>query len=96
MKARTVTVTLRALVQRINRHLKKDGEQLMKARERDKDRQGNYRQGGFGPWYIVDFNLKGVIDVDIEPEELGRELGVLRPWETLEGDEATQLHGKGE
>jgi hypothetical protein len=72
----TVPVSMRALVQRINRQLKKDNEQLRKARGRD--------QYNIGDWFTLDLYHNAVARTYLDPEKLGRELGVLRPWECVE------------
>lgn len=73
-RARTVPVTMRALIQRINRALLKNDEKLKATR-------GGRMQTDYGDYYTLDFRLNAVIRGDVDPEELGRELGVLRPYE---------------
>jgi hypothetical protein len=80
-KAVGVPVTERALVQRINRKLKADGELLKKCRE-DSPSYHN-----LGDWFLIDVTINGVIGTDIDIVEKGRELGVLKPWERLQEDE---------
>jgi len=76
-KAQTVPVTIRALVQRINRRLERDGEMLKKSRTaRDQQNLGDY--------FTIDVSINGVTGKRIDPEALGRELGVLRPYEHVE------------
>ena len=78
MKAKTVKqvpVSERALVQRINRVLAKEGEKLIKARGRDISSCGQY--------YTILFSFNAVGRKDVGIEELGRDLGALRPWEML-------------
>jgi hypothetical protein len=36
-----------------------------------------------GEFYIVNFRINGVMHKDVDPEELGRELGVLKAWEKV-------------
>lgn len=81
-KRERVPVTMRALMQRINRKLRADDRQLRAARG-----EGNARHA-LGDFYLVDFNRNAVIEKDVDPEALGRELAVLRPWEQIvkEGD----------
>jgi hypothetical protein len=77
MITRTRSVTMRALAQRINRKLAKDNECLKKARSiRD--------ELNVGQWFIVDLERNFVTAQHVEPEALGRELGVLQPWESLD------------
>lgn len=74
------TVTLRALVQRINRRLKKDCQQLRK------NRGGPYTET-LGDWLVIDLwrnaitvpYINGVDDL----VEFGRELGVLANYEEV-------------
>src|SRR5262249_26929673 len=87
-------VSLRALIQRINRKLKPQDEMLKTLRgERCRNELGNY--------YIVDFNRNCILHKWIDPEALGRDLGVLHPWERLEDEldrleaERPQPKGKG-
>lgn len=75
-KLRKVPVTLRAVIQRINRKLAPDNEVLKAAR-------GARMQQEVGDYYIVDFSKNAVTRMDADPEKLARELGVLKDWETL-------------
>lgn len=73
----TAPVTTRALLQRINRQLAKEGKQLKTMRgERWRSELGNY--------YEVDLNYSSITAKHVNPEEWGRELGVLQPWERVE------------
>jgi hypothetical protein len=68
-------VTKRALVQRINRKLAATGEKLIATR-------GEIAQSELGDFYRV--NAHGTItSKNDEPEKVGRELGVLKPYEVL-------------
>lgn len=72
-------VSERALIARINRKLKIDGQTLKKLR-------GDRWLNDLGRYYIVENNH--VVQGDINLEEFGRELEVLRPWEKLtEGED---------
>jgi hypothetical protein len=73
-----VSVSNRALVQRINRKLRPDCEALKKARPRWWNELGDY--------YIVDYNRNWIVAKDVDIEDLGRELGVLQPHETMGAD----------
>jgi hypothetical protein len=75
-KARAVPVTKRALLQRINRKLVEEGEVLKTAR-------GEIAQNDLGTFYVLDINKNTVAAHDVDPETLGRKLGVLRPWEHI-------------
>lgn len=63
-------ITTRALTQRINRMLIHDKKQLRK------DRSTN-------DWIIIDLELNAVVK-GANPEKLGRDLGVIKAWETVE------------
>lgn len=77
-----VKVTARALFQRIDRKLKRNGEKLCTAKsDSTKEELGHY--------YIV--RPSGVVRADVDLGKLGRELGVLQPWEEF-GD--NQRKGK--
>jgi hypothetical protein len=65
-----VSVTQRALVQRINRALMKDGETLRS------DRRGRYMR--------IDLSRNSVIEMDVDLAEVGKNLSVLKAWETFE------------
>ena len=71
----TVNVKKRALVARIERALKKQNRALKTDRS---DRQVNY--------LIIDEPQMRIQDLDVSLEALGRELGVLKPWERLSDD----------
>lgn len=75
-----VPVTMRALVQRINRALRADDEQLKKYR-------GGRWQSDLGDWYRLDFNRNRIMERHVDPEALGRKLGVLRDYERLVEDQ---------
>ena len=72
---RKVPVTIRALIQRINRKLSQqpNPQRLMAARGRAQDTLGHY--------YTV--GAAGVVNVNVDLEQFGRELGVLEQWEEL-------------
>ena len=71
----TVSVKKRALVARISRALKKQKRELKTDRS---NRQVNY--------LIIDEPQMRIQDLDVSLEALGRELGVLKPWERLSDD----------
>jgi hypothetical protein len=71
-----VPVSMRALIQRINRKLAPDDKRLKKMRsERWRSEVGEY--------FIVDVNRNMITDKHVDPKELGRELGVLGLVETV-------------
>ena len=72
-----VPVTRRALFQRLSRALAKKSERLI----------ANRRPGpvpDIGNYYTVDTKKNSVARTDVDLEEIGRELGVLKPYERLE------------
>jgi len=71
-----VRVSERAVLQRINRVLARDGEKLKKARE-------TYLHT-LGRFYILDQDHDFVIKKDVDLEALAREKHVLAKWEVLE------------
>jgi hypothetical protein len=71
----TVSVKRRALVARISRALAKQKRELRTDRS---DRQLRY--------LVIDEPQARIQDLDVSLEALGRELGVLKPWEKLSDD----------
>ena len=71
-------VSERALVGRINRKLWKDQEILRRCAERSRGFQTLCR------YYIVDSH-SGIIDMDVDLENLGRKMGALQQTEALAG-----------
>jgi hypothetical protein len=69
-------VTERALVQRINRRLAKDFETLKAAR-------GGRWRSTTGDYYVVDLQRNAIARTNVDPEALGRELGVLHAYERV-------------
>jgi len=76
-KKERVAVSMRALVQRINRHLKENDEIM-------KSPRGRRMRWDVGDFYVIDAKRNFVVSKDVDPEALGRELGVLKPWEKVE------------
>ncbi len=74
-----VPVSRRALMQRINRVLGKKEQALQATR-------GERARLELGDYYLVHLRAGGVLDKRVKPEALGRELGVLAPYEQLEED----------
>ena len=75
-KPAKMPVSERAIIQRINRKLKPDLEALKVAR--------NERMRlDVGQFYIINYRMNAVIHRDVDPEALGRELGVLKAWEEV-------------
>jgi hypothetical protein len=76
--AGSVPVSMRALVQRVNRQLAKKGEQLRAAR-------GEGARQDVGDFFIISVAENILVRKEVNLEELGRELGVLQPWESVAG-----------
>jgi hypothetical protein len=88
-QARKVPVTMRALVQRINRKLAASEDLEKSDWQLRAVRSAKWRQK-WGDFIVVTDGLRsegyaaGVEKTRVDPEKLGRELGVLRQWEKLE------------
>lgn len=65
-------VTMRALLQRINRKLSGEGRKI-RTTEGRADRK----------YFIVDLQRNAVVANNVNPETLGRKLGALEAWETV-------------
>jgi hypothetical protein len=65
-----VPVSMRALIQRINRHLAKSDEMLKASR-------GRAAQSAFGTYYVLHWHSNTVRAWHVDPVALARELGVL-------------------
>jgi hypothetical protein len=76
MRKNKVIVSERAILQRINRVLSKEGEMLKKSRPA--------YQTEIGDFYLIDLERNFVIKKDVDIEALARKKGVLAGWETLE------------
>jgi hypothetical protein len=68
-------VTERALTIRLRQALRAEGKHLRIVTNRKQ------KKLGLGRYYVADAN--GVIDPDVDLQELARELGVMQSWETL-------------
>lgn len=75
-KGNVMTITEKALYQRINRRLKHDGEVLRTARSQRTELT-------VGRYYILDVQSNAIAYQHVDLEELGRKLGVLLPGEQL-------------
>jgi hypothetical protein len=73
-KATGVPVTMRALMARIGRKLARRNEWLRATR-------GDRWRGDLGDYFTV--GADGIVDTHVNLEELGRELGVLQPFERV-------------
>ena len=72
-----VPVTTRALVQRINRVFIKTGYEFLRKT------RGNRWRSDLGDYYLIDENRNMITGKDVDPESLGRELGVLKEYESI-------------
>ena len=71
-----VIISKRALLQRINRKLAKDGEVMRAARS-------ELSRHLVGDFYVVDTAINGVVEKDVDPAVKARELGVLAAYESV-------------
>jgi hypothetical protein len=76
MAGKKVPVTSRALIQRINRKLAADGEVLKASR-------GMQAFLDVGDHYVLDISMNAVVRKNLDIEQFGRSLGVLKPYEGL-------------
>ena len=80
MKRKSTTakspVSARALLQRIQRVLQKRDELIRTTR-------GGRAEIQLGEYYVVDVQRNAIVSKNVDIEALGRELGVLKPWEEL-------------
>jgi Domain of unknown function (DUF6602) len=72
----SVPVTLRSVLQRINRKLAKQGEVLKATR-------GERARSQMGDFFVIDASRNFLVQANVDPEALARELGVLNPWESV-------------
>ena len=77
-KGQKVPVTMRAVLQRINRTLARRGDHRIKA-----TRGGARLREELGDYYVIAVERHFIVETDVNPEAYGRDLGVLRPWERL-------------
>jgi hypothetical protein len=78
MVKQALTVSERALVQRINRKLKANGEVLKRTR-------GMQNYLDVGDYWVLDAYTNTIALKDVNIEALGRKLEVLHAYEKLEG-----------
>jgi len=75
-----VPVTMRAIVQRINRKLAADGYRRLK---QSRGRPWKYLDCNVGKWFLVDGSRNHVERTNVDAEKFAKELGVLKPWEKV-------------
>ena len=71
-----VPVSLGAVLQRINRKLKDDGQKLKPARSVRMMQE-------VGAYYVLDTSSNGILHKGVNVEKFAREAGVLEPWEEV-------------
>ena len=76
-------VSERALYQRINRALAKDGERLRKLR-------GERWRSDLGDYYTIDVQGNYIIATYVDLEGWGREMGVLKAHESVADEQGAQ------
>lgn len=72
---RTVPVTTRATIQRINRKLAPDYQRLRVTR-------GERWRGELGDFFVVDEFHNTIAQTHVDVEALAKDMGVLRAWES--------------
>jgi hypothetical protein len=77
-KQEKVPVTMRALIQRINRKLAGNGQALKSTHP------GSRAYNELGDCYLFDTKQNEVVQTSVVPEKLGRKLGILKEWEKVE------------
>ena len=77
----TVPVGERALIARINRKLKPEGEKLKKLR-------GERWLNDLGQYYVIDVTQNSLLHPDVDLEGFARECGALEDWEHLADENA--------
>jgi hypothetical protein len=65
-----VPISWRALTQRINRKLKREGKEL----------RSDFKQG----FLLIDIEHGVLLEKHVDVEQLAQKLAVLKPWESLE------------
>ena len=75
-RTKTVPVTRRAVMQRVNRKLGQRNEALRAWRTSSQE----YTAGDL---YHLDFDANAVLDVNVDLEPFAREVGALQPWEEI-------------
>ncbi len=69
------TLTIGAVIKRINRKLAHENEMLRTAR-------GNF-EPSLGSYYVVDLHTNSIVATHADPEKLARELKVIGSWEKV-------------
>ncbi|MBZ5527075.1 MAG: hypothetical protein LAN71_04110 [Acidobacteriia bacterium] len=75
-KRQLVPVSERAIVQRLNRAMGKEGLRLKKARS-------TQTETSVGEWYVIDITRNFVAQQDVDLAKLAKKWKVLAAWETV-------------
>ena len=73
----TFTISEKAVVARINRRLRRDGQMLRKTR-------GELARRDLGDYWVHELSRNLALETRVDPEEMARELGVLDKYEEVE------------
>lgn len=73
-----VSVTYRAILQRMNRVLKKQNRQIWSCRV------GHLQYDKLGDYYIIDTEQNCLVEMKVDVFRLAQELKVIKPYEVLE------------
>lgn len=83
MSDRRVPVTMRALIQRINRKYQADSRDNGAPAMELKKTRGHGEN--LGPFFVLDLSLNRIAIENADPEKIGRELKVLAEYESISG-----------
>jgi hypothetical protein len=75
-RARTKTISMKAVLCRVNRHLAKQGEEIRKTRK---------YEPSLGDYFAVYTSRNMIAYTHVDPEADARKLGLVRPDEVVEG-----------
>jgi hypothetical protein len=81
-KREKVPVSMRAVIARVNRALKPNDEKLKVTR-------GDRWRHELGDYYVVNWSRNWIVNKQVDPEEMARELKVLQEWERVVEEEAS-------
>ncbi len=77
------TVSVGALIKRVNRKLREAGEMLRRTRPFYDHGRGPYYDNNTGEFYIIDVDRNCIASTHVDLEAYGRELGVLSNFEKV-------------
>jgi hypothetical protein len=78
MKEIKAPVSQRALIQRLNRKLEKEGLTVKKT-------SGKRAKVDLGEFFLLDLKRNSAVKLHVDLQKLGHEHGVLAEWERMEG-----------